>query len=397
MYNFCLLPFATTILSGYCPPSNPISLQLICRIPYVQPLAFCQPKNELLFASNGSAIASETAVRMGKAFEENEEPMIAMLNAASYMESLSGSTADFRWAVDDLTQVVIRSAMRGSQKAMRNLHSLRRDVDEIHELLLSFARGVERVVGYQRYKALSTAERLRSVVQPPCPSFTKIGRWLPITESQFFEIQDFLCPNSFHRIPYIVQSYVNFTQPALDLLRERAVKLLEVLKRSRDTIDDIKGYTSDYRLALEDERAQIVLRPSSLSEILIHLQWASDDTQHIHHRMAALDRMEKVYYEAIKPLTFTEDNVRTMSSHNDQLREQGHEMVHLVNQHAEQDRAAVSHNFGSRKEIATQLSHDLIGISETMMISVNRLQQMVDELQGGKSKPRTIGDEDKVW
>lgn len=272
MYNFCLLPFATTILSGYCPPSNPISLQLICRIPYVQPLAFCQPKNEPLLASNESAIASETALRMEKTFEENEEPMIAMLNAAAYMESLSESTSEFRWTINDLTQVVVRSAKHESEKTMRDLFSLRRDIDEIDELLLNFARGVERVVGYQGYKTLSTAERLKAAMQPPCPGLNNIGRWLPVTESQLFEIQDFFCPNSFHRIPEIVQSHVKFTQPALDLLSERADNLLTMLVRSRDTMDRIKKYTSEARLALENERPEIVLRRSSLSEILIHLQ-----------------------------------------------------------------------------------------------------------------------------
>lgn len=335
---------------------------------------------------------------MRKAFEENEEPITAMLNAASYMKSLSGETQDFRWAIGELINVVIRSPKDDSEEAMENLLSLRRDNEEIHELLLDFAYGVEIAVWYQRFKTRSTAERLKSVVQPPCPRLTKIGRWLPLTESQLFEIQDYFCPNSFYRIPEIVESHVNFTQPSLDTLLARASRVLEVLKRARITIDVIKGYASGYRDTLESERAGIVARRSSLSEILIHFKWASDDTQYVHYKIAALDRMENGYYEAIKPLEFTEKHVRAMKSHTGQLIDEGAKMVGLVNKYAVKDRAEGSHRFDSRKEIAIQFSKDLIDVSEAMMISVDRLKTLEDQLKrGGDPKPESIGDDNKVW
>lgn len=327
---------------------------------------------------------------MGKAFEETEKPMSAMVDVAFYMNSLSRNTHESYLAINDLIQVVIRSGKPGRGDAMTNLQSLRSNNDEVHKLLLSFSRAVERVVWYQKYKTEDTAEKLKSVVQPPCPGIIKAGRWLPITESQLFEIQDFFCPNSFHRLPQIVGSHVNFTQPALDLLAHRAEKLHDALVLSRDLIYKVRGFTSGYRLDLEAERAGIVLRRSSLSEILIHLHWASDDTEHVRRRKAALDLMEKGFYEAIKPLQFIADSVSTMSSYNKELQQQGEQMVKLLDGHAEQDRAEV----GSRKEIATQLSHDLICISESMMVPVDRLRQMESQLRNGHLKMSTIGDEE---
>lgn len=397
MYNFCILPFATSILPGYCPPSNPISLQLICQIPYVQPLAFCQPRNEPLFAPNGSTIASETASRMRKAFEQNEEPITAMLKSASYMESLLGDASEFRLAIGDLIEVVVRSPKADSKEAMENLQSLRRDNNEIHELLMDVTYGVETVVWYQRFKTRSTAEKLKSVVQPPCPRLQNIGHWLPLTEFQLFEIQDYFCPNKFYRIPNIVESHVNFMQPALDGLLARAGELLEILKRAQKTIDNIKGYTGDYRNDLESERAGIEAGRSKLSEILIHFKWASDDTQYIRSRMAALDRMENGYSKAIEPLEFTQKNVRAVESHTGLLLDAGNMMLRLVNKNAAKDPADISHTSDSRKEIATQLSNDLIGISEAMMISVNNLQEIGDQFKRGEFKQKTIGDGNKVW
>ena len=396
MYNFCILPFANSILLGYCPPSNPISLQLICRVPYVQPLAICQPRNEPLFASKGSANASEASVRMGKAFEENEEPIAAMLSAASYMESLSGSTLEFPWAIQDLIMALIKSPEYESANVLQDLFSLRRDTDDIYGLLLSFARGVETVVSYQQSKTRSTAERLRSVVQPPCPRLMEIGHWLPVTESQMFEIQDYFCPNSFYRIPDIVESHVDFMQPALDEVSKRAKELLDVLQRCCATIHKIEIHSDKYRKDLKREHDKIIGHRSSLSEILIRFHWVRDETQHIKSRIDSLNRMENGYHEAIKPLRITRDNVKSMSSYNTELMELGNKMLQMVTEPAANNRTDISRRSYSRKEMAIQLSDDLIRVSETMVKAANRLQQMEDRLTGKYRLP-TIGDKENVW